>query len=94
MTQRNMKRKGNTAMVKQGVSKQGAMRTVNAGGVLMPVPRERVNTVKGGLIGGGASMALMACAAAGPVGIIVVGMLGLGIGAAIGSAVDEEKARR
>lgn len=96
MSHRIMNRKSstNTAVVKQGSTRKGAMTTVNAGGVTMPVPQERQNLVKGGLIGGGASMALLACAAAGPVGIIVGGMVGLGIGAAIGNAVDDEKAGR
>jgi hypothetical protein len=92
MSQR--RRKSGSMVVKQGSSKQGTMRTVNAGGVPVPVPQKRENLVKGGLIGGGVTMGLLALTPAGPAAILLGGAAGLLFGGAIGNSVDEEKARR
>ena len=94
MSQRITKRKSGTSLVKQGGSKQDALRPVTAGGVTVHVPQKRVNLVKGGLIGGGVGMAFLVSLAAPPAAIILGGMALVGLGATIGNAVDEEKARR
>lgn len=88
------KRKSSIAVVKQGSSQQGTMRTVNAGGVPMPVPQKRENLVRGGIIGGGLAMAALAFTPVGPLAILGGGAVGLFLGGAIGNSVDEEKARR
>ncbi len=88
------KRKSGTTVAKQAGLKQGTLRTVNAGGVPVPVPQKRENLVKVGLIGGGVVMAGLAFTPVGPLTILCAGAAALFVGGAIGNAMDEEKNRR